>query len=366
MLRIKPLGRYRHSRLLAVNLLVTLLALAGIITYIASAQTIYQITLYPIADAKVTSTNPDTNYGAFVATTVYYSDRLYIKFNFTATGITQQMPNLRYYVRFYVEAMGSYNFYAYIYATKNDWNESTITWNNKPSENSTTAIASVYISNVGWYQMDVTNFVAANCMTKTCSFIITAGSITSSYNANYYMTVRTKDYSDQNYWPHVLIQYSALSTVTQTFTVTSTQTVTQTQTQTATETVTTTQTFTVYSTSTITTVTTSYTTVTETTTEVVPATTVTYTSTVATETQTAWTETTQTETVYSTTTRTTTTTIPVTVYQTLTQTETVNQTVTGVAGIESGMVNSILQLFTIMLPIMIIFVVIRSIMGVLR
>jgi hypothetical protein len=358
------LRRRRHSRLLAVNLLVTLLALAGIIAYIANAQTIYQITLYPLADARVTSSAANTNYGADQTSRIYQGDRFYIKFNFTATGITQQMPNLRYYVRFYVPAMSAYTFTIYIYATKNDWDESTITWNNKPSENSTTAIASASPSLNTWNQLDITNWVAANCMTKTCSFIITVNSITSGYSTTYFMDVRTKDYSDQNYWPHVLIQYSALSTVTQTFTVTSTETVTQTQT--ATETVTTTQTFTVYSTSTITTVTTSYTTVTETTTEVVPATTVTYTSTIATETQTAWTETIHTETVYSTTTRKTTTTIPVTVYQTLTQTETVNQTVTGVAGIESGMVNSILQLFTIMLPIMIIFVVIRSIMGVLR
>jgi hypothetical protein len=357
------LRRCRHSRLLAVNLLVTLLALAGIIAYIANAQTTYQITLYPLADARVTSSAADTNYGAEQTTRISWGDRFYIKFNFTATGITQQMPNLRYYIRFYVAARTA-SVVSYIYATTNDWSEATITWNNKPPENSTTAIASVSISSNGWIQMDITNFVTANCMTKTCSFIITYNAITSPYNSGYYMDVRTKDYSDQNYWPYILIEYQALSTVTQTFTVTSTETVTETQT--ATETVTTTQTFTVYSTSTITTVTTSYTTVTETTTEVVPATTVTYTSTVATQTETAWTETTQTETVYSTTTRTTTTTIPVTVYQTSTQTttETVNQTTT--SGIESGMVNSILQLFTVMLPIMIIFVVIRSIMGVLR
>ena len=352
-----------------ILLLTIFLLISGLAAYLANAQTTYTITLYPIADANTDSRYPDTNYGAEGESTISRGyNRFYIKFNFTATGITTNLPNLRYYLRFY-SVTANYNYYAsdyaYVYATSNNWSESTITWNTAPAVNSTTYIvkSGSFVSSNLWVQLDITNFVIANCMTKTCSFIITFNDITTSDSATYYMKIRTKDYSDQNYWPHILIQYQALTTVTQTFTVTTTETVTQTNTQTVTETVTTTQTFTIYDTRTITTVTTMPITITETTTETVPVATVTITNTIAGSTVTAYTETTVTMTEFSTLTKTITTTLYNTIYQTMM--ETLNQTLAA-REMETQAIDQILTLFMTMIPIIIVLVVLKGVMGAAR
>jgi hypothetical protein len=353
-------------------LIAALLFLSGIIGYIA-AQTTYEIKLYPIADAEVTPAYPNTNYGADQVSTISDGDRFYIKFNFTATGITTQLPSLRYYLKLYVlEKSDSAN--VFIYATKNNWDEGNITWNNKPSENSTTQIVKVPLSSTGWITLDVTNFIITNCMTKTCSFIITHGSITLSYDAYFYMKIPTKDYNNPEYWPHMLIQYQALTTVTQNFTITSTETVTQTFTETEiqTQAVTETWTTTVYDIETITATQTVPVTVTETQTVSVPETTVTVYETVGSTTFTI-TETT-TETVYETVTRTTTTTKTLIAYHTETETVTTTvpvtayQTATGSSSEgEAGVpVSMITTLFMAMLPVIIILVVLKSMMEAAR
>ena len=95
-MKLRPNSKPGLTRLILL-MIAALLFLSGIIIYIA-AQTTYEIKLYPIADARVTSSAPDTNYGADQVSQVHLGDRFYIKFNFTATGITTQLPNLRYYL----------------------------------------------------------------------------------------------------------------------------------------------------------------------------------------------------------------------------------------------------------------------------
>ena len=365
--KVRRLGDRRAWRPL-ILLLTIFLLISGLAVYLANAQTTYTITLYPIADANIDSRYPDTNYGAETESTLYRGyNRFYIKFNFTATGITTNLPNLRYYLRFYIVTASIYvGDYPAVYATSNSWSESTITWNTAPAANSTTYIVKATSTPPAnsWVQLDITNFVIANCMTKTCSFIITFNDITASGSTGYYMKIRTKDYSDQNYWPHILIQYQALTTVTQTFTVTTTETVKQTNTQTVTETVTTTQTFTIYDTRTITTVTTMPITITETTTETMPVATVTITNTIAGSTVTAYTETTVTMTEFSTLTKTITTTLYNTIYQTMT--ETLNQTLAAREEMETQAIDQILTLFMTMIPIIIVLVVLKGVMGAAR
>ena len=349
-----------------ILLLTIFLLISGLAAYIANAQTTYTITLYPIADANTDSRYPNTNYGADAESTLYRGyNRFYIKFNFTATGITTNLPNLRYYLRLYIVTAIYYTGdYPAVYATSNNWSESTITWNTAPAANSTTYIVKATSTPTNsWVQLDITDFVTANCMTKTCSFIITLNDITGTGSTAAYMRIRTKDYSDQNYWPHILIQYQALTTVTQTFTVTTTETVTQTNTQTVTETVTTTQTFTIYDTRTITTVTTMPITITETTTETMPVATVTITNTIAGSTVTAYTETTVTMTEFSTLTKTITTTLYNTIYQTMM--ETLNQTLAA-REMETQAIDQILTLFMTMIPIIIVLVVLKGVMGAAR
>jgi hypothetical protein len=360
------LKQLRHHRPVWRQLalpLIFFLFLAGIATYIATAQTTYQIKLYPIADAYVNSQATDTNYGADPTVTLYQGDRFYIKFNFTATGITQNLPSLRYYLKLYMFGKNG-GVSVYVYATTNEWSEDTITWNNKPAENSTTAIGSYTLPTPpAWVAIDLTDFITSNCMTKTCSFILTTSYITSSYTTGYYAKYYTKEYSDENYWPHFLIQYQALTTVTQNFTITETETITQTFTETVTETVTTTET--VYDTQTITTVVTQPITVTETQTTYIPETTVTETVIVGNTTVTEWAEVTQTFTEFTTLTRTVTTTIPV--YETVT--EAVYQTMTETLAAreaETQAIDQVLALFMAMIPVIVVLVVLRGIMGAAR
>ena len=314
--------------------------------------------LYPIADAYVDDANPDVNYGADPVTgDIVGNDRYYLKFNFTTTGITTNLPSLRYYLKLFVDSRSYYGTIAYVYATTNDWDEGNITYNNMPGLNGS-EIAYYGVPTAGnWLIIDLTSFIISNCMTKTCSFAIKVNNQVAKF--------RTKEYNDSAYWPHILIQYHALTTITQSFTITTTETVTETITETETETITTTETFTIYETHTTTTIVTQPITVTETQTTYIPETTVTETVIVGNTTVTAWTEVTQTFTEFTTLTRTVTTTIPV--YETVT--EAVYQTMTETLAAreaETQAINQILALFTMLIPIIIILVVLKGIMGVAR
>ncbi|MEM0488656.1 MAG: DNRLRE domain-containing protein [Candidatus Bathyarchaeia archaeon] len=224
--------RHRCMRLLLLALMIATMTF-GLIAPIFS-QTTYAIHIQPIADAYVTSLYPNVNYGASSTVRLYRgAGANFIVMKFNLTGVfTSQMPNLRFYLWFYVPAAsaGSYCFRIHPYPV--NWDEGTITWNNKPATISYTTKLAWYCSpsaNV-WYYSDVTNYVIGNCLNGVCSFAIaldSADSDSSSINSNYYIDVVLRESSSNR--PFLRMEYSALTTVTQTFTVTRTETVTNTQ-----------------------------------------------------------------------------------------------------------------------------------------
>lgn len=292
----------------AIALAMILGCLQGVIS-----QTVYQIQLYPIADAYVLSTAPDINYGASSTIRLYYGSagNYYIlKFNLTGV-ITQQMPNLRFYLKLNaLNRYGAGSYYLRVHPYPNNWYEGNITWNNKPGTISyTTTIkyiqlpAGSTLPEGGWYVLDITNYIIANCLNNVCSLaVVYAYNLNSDNNleTHSYIDFATKEYSDQNKWPHLLIEYSALTTITQTITVTSTETATQTDYATVTTTTTTTQTLTDYVVQTQTTTTTitdtiyttqteyATTTLTQTVTQTETVTDIIYTKTTTTQTLTIW------------------------------------------------------------------------------
>ena len=339
---------------IGLMLLLAWLLVAGIASLLPawSQTTTYQLKLYPINDATTSNSYPDENYGdaAYLNLWVGYT-RLYIKFNFTATGITSPLPDLKYYLRLFRISGGTEKSGAsiYVYATTNDWDESTLTWNNQPASNSTTPIASVSQPSVDhWIVLNITSYVINNCMNKVCSFIVTYEPITSS-NQDYYIKVASKEYSVEEIRPHVLIEYSPeTTTTTETVTITETITeyVTETTTITTTQTdyVTETQTTTTTVTDTIYTTETAYTTQTVTTTQTITD--------VITET--ATTTITQTETIWANETVTVTTTI----------TPTATETVEGNATLVEQSVDY-QALADMLMPIVLIVGVIGTLLGLL-
>ncbi|MEM0488768.1 MAG: DNRLRE domain-containing protein [Candidatus Bathyarchaeia archaeon] len=217
----------------------------GLIAPIFS-QTTYQIQLYPIEDAYITSQYPSVNYGASSMVTVYrgsLSNYYLIKFNLSGV-ITQQMPNLRFYLKLYLTSRSGSSYTVRVHPYSNAWHENNVTWSTRPENiSAATRIASVGITSAvqpnSWLTFDITNYVVANCLNSICSFaIVYAQSIYSddSLSTSDYVSFSTKEYSSSDKWPHLLIEYRALTTVTQNITVTSTETVTRTQTVTVTET----------------------------------------------------------------------------------------------------------------------------------
>ena len=225
-------------RLLLLALMIATMTF-GLIAPIFS-QTTYTINIQPIADAYVTSLYPNVNYGASDTIRLYRgAGANFIVMKFNLTGVfTSQMPNLRFYLWFYVSTStaSSSGYCIRIHSYPVNWDEGTISWNNKPATISYNTKIAWYCNPPAntWYWFNVTNYVIGNCLNGVCSFAIALGSTdsdSSSIGSSYIDVVLRESSSNR---PFLRMQYSALTTVTQTFTITSTETVTRTQTVTET------------------------------------------------------------------------------------------------------------------------------------
>ncbi|RLI40209.1 hypothetical protein DRO64_09375 [Candidatus Bathyarchaeota archaeon] len=230
------------------------------------------VTITPSDDAFVMTYHPNDNYGSEDTLNVdprsSYLTISYIKFNLSdiPDGAVIVSAKLKLH-----DSASCSDVEIKVYRVDGgDWDESTITWNNKPTYDEGIAYASFTSGDPGWYEIDVTDLVE--------------GWVNGSYN-NYGLVLkpvsgsccdqfRSKEHPNGNH-PQLIVEYvepnTVTTTVTQTITETQTQTVTETTTianttitETQTETITTTQTInnTVYSTVTTTlantTVTTTY------------------------------------------------------------------------------------------------------------
>ncbi|MFH1038467.1 MAG: C1 family peptidase, partial [PVC group bacterium] len=122
------------------------------------------VTKYPIDDSYVRSWTPDTVYGAAGAFTVNPRTadicRVYIKFDLSdiPSGETISSAILRYYYFGWWEAdpAGRIND---MYKITGNWDEGTLTWNNKPGYDMSVCGSYTVPYSFGWIETDVTQYV---------------------------------------------------------------------------------------------------------------------------------------------------------------------------------------------------------------
>jgi len=116
-----------------------------------------QLTVAAVADARVLEANPNTNYGTLGRLDVDSpGEQSYLRFNVSGVTGAVQSATLRLFV-----TNGSSNAPS-LYATDNNWTETSITWNNRPPATSG-VIANVDSAPVNtWAEYDVTALVTGN------------------------------------------------------------------------------------------------------------------------------------------------------------------------------------------------------------
>jgi len=288
-------------------ILVLFIILAGLVS-IAWSQDTYTVTFNPAEDAYVDIDSPDANYGSSSELVLYYNGKYaYLKFNlsdFTLPVERISSAKLRIYVTYYSSSTT-----LYAYPAADSWTESNITYDSKPSFD-TSIKSSVSVTSTGFYEVDVTN-ILLSCIDvndKICSIVL-------KLNSGQTVKIASKEYAEADKWPQLIIEYEPY-TETTSQTITETVTTTMTDYITETQTITTTQTDTIYTTETAYTTETS--TVTQTITDVITETA----TTTITQIETAWAN----QTVTITTTMTPTTTVTVYGNETVTMTEYGNST----------------------------------------
>ena len=124
------------------------------------------------ADARVRQSNPNTNYGD--DTTLHADDsagsRIESFMRFNVTGVTRSIQSAR--LRVYVTENGTQDGPA-VYATSNDWEESDITWRNRPERIGTVVDNKARLSPNNWVEYDATFLVTG---VGTFSFVLIADS----------------------------------------------------------------------------------------------------------------------------------------------------------------------------------------------
>jgi len=123
----------RNIKLLFYKLGLCLLALLLGLSFTETMVMASSVTLSPISDSYVHQGNSSSNYGTstslYVKNDTASSRQTFIKFNLSGiSNVTS--AKLRIY------GSSSYNTVLSAYQTADNWNESTITWNNKPVQGS--------------------------------------------------------------------------------------------------------------------------------------------------------------------------------------------------------------------------------------
>ena len=267
--------RFRLRKIGLVLVLAWLLiALASPLIVPAWSQTTYTATFYPVDDAYVDSSNPDTNYG--LETTLNLVKDTYLKFNLSDFSLPVERivsAKLKFYVFNAYTSSTSYKVQvAYAY---DNWEEETVTYNTAPGHDSSNILEFYVTCSDCWVEFDVTSIVSQKLSEadKILSFWVKrVGSTLEAYS---------KDAAESQYWPRLVIEYEP-------YTETTTETITETVTTTVTDYVTETQTITTTATDTIYTTETAYTTQTVTTTQTITDVITETATTTITQTETIW------------------------------------------------------------------------------
>jgi len=228
-------------RKITVTLLLAWFLIAGLASFLpARSQTTYTVEYFPIDDAYVSQDSPDNNYG--LSTEIKISDHTpaYIKFdlsNFTLP--VERIISAK--LKLYVLGHSNTGVIKGYYVSDDTWSEETITYNNKPSYDSSIKCSSQDVStdNV-WIEMDIKDIIVQR-LTQDDKIL------SLRFYRLYTVRVASKEYAEADKWPRLIIEYepyteTTTQTITETITVTDTITETVTETQTVTDTVTTTET----------------------------------------------------------------------------------------------------------------------------
>ena len=169
------------------------------------------VTFNPNSDAYVDQENPDINYGTWenlVMDNIGDKKYSYLKFDISTIPPEKIITSANLYLWHYAREGGGFP-RIYAYSVENDdWNETTITWNNRPdavtflSENSGDVRA--------WWKWDVKAFVEKEYGSdKTVSLCLIPGDL-NEYLAEEF---RSKEWWNPEYRPYLEVTYVIAATV---------------------------------------------------------------------------------------------------------------------------------------------------------
>ena len=170
------------------------------------------VTFNPNNDAYVDQENPDNNYGTsskLIMDNIGNRKYSYLKFDISTIPSERTITSANLYLWCDARQGGGYT-RIYAYSVENDnWDETTITWNNKPDA---VTFLSEYSGEVGeWWKWDVKAFVENEYGgDKTVSFCLLPG------EGNAYITeFRSRDWwpPDPNYRPYLEVTYVLPATI---------------------------------------------------------------------------------------------------------------------------------------------------------
>jgi len=125
-------------------------------------------TINPIEDAYINAQYPDTNYGSASSLVLgYWNYRKNIYLKFTIPSHFSSTLELYEYDYNYTDSSLSFK----IQQCSNNWNETSITWNNTPSPfGSTLSVSWSTVS--GWHQVDITSLISTLPSGSTVSLVL--------------------------------------------------------------------------------------------------------------------------------------------------------------------------------------------------
>jgi len=167
------------------------------------------VTFNPNNDAYVDQENPDINYGTSTKLIMDNIGRKYSYLKFDISTIPSEMIITSANLYLWCDARQGGGFTRiYAYSVENDnWDETTITWNNKPDA---VTFLSEYSGEVGeWWKWDVKAFVESEYGgDNTVSFCLLPG------DGNAYITeFLSREYWNPDYKPYLQVTYALPATI---------------------------------------------------------------------------------------------------------------------------------------------------------
>ena len=169
-------------------------------------------TFNPNSDAYVDEENPDINYGISnikLITDNYNTGKKYSYLKFDISTIPSEMiiTSANLYLWCYARQGGGYT-RIYAYSVENDdWNESTITWNNRPG--AVTLLSEHSGDTLAWWNWDVKAFVESeHGGDKTVSLCLIPGDLN-----DYIVEFRSKEWWNPEYRPYLKVTYALPATI---------------------------------------------------------------------------------------------------------------------------------------------------------